>query len=188
MSKSSDGSVKPWEPVSTDPVYDCRLFSVHHRRSRSPRTMDVHDVYVLDAPDWVNIIPVTADGQVVMVRQYRHGVADITLEIPGGMVDATDPDPRVAAHREMVEETGYDAETVEPLGCAHPNPAIQGNRCHTFIARNAARRGAPQHGHTEHTEPVLVPLVRVPDLIRSGVITHALVIVAFHLLWLADEG
>lgn len=188
MSKSPNRPVARWELLGTQLVYDCRLFSVHHRRSRSPRTMNVHDVFVLEAPDWVNIIPITAAGEVVMVRQYRHGVADLTLEIPGGMLDATDPDARVAAHREMVEETGYDADSIEPLGVAHPNPAIQGNRCHTFVARNATRRGVPQHGYTEHTEPVVVPLGRVPGLIRSGVITHALVIVAFHLLQLADEN
>jgi 8-oxo-dGTP pyrophosphatase MutT (NUDIX family) len=186
MPKAARSEVQPWESLSTDALCDCRLFVVHRRQSRCPRTETIHEFYVLDAPDWVNVIPLTPDGQVVMVRQYRHGVASITLELPGGMVDPTDPEPLVAARREMVEETGYDSEAVEPLGTTHPNPAIQSNRCHSFLARDVVCRGAPQPGQTEYTEPVLVPLAKIPDLIRSGAITHALVIVAFH--WLALAG
>jgi 8-oxo-dGTP pyrophosphatase MutT (NUDIX family) len=175
-----------WQSISAESVYDCRLFSVLHRRSLSPRTLSIHDVFVLRAPDWVNIIPLTPDGHVVMIRQYRHGVEDITLEVPGGMLDPTDTDPAVAARREMVEETGYDSEKIESLGATHPNPAIQANLCHTFIARNVVCRGAPTHTGFEHTEPVLVPRAEIPALIRSGVISHALVIVAFHRLLLAE--
>ena len=185
MKNPQGPSVQAWEAVEAEAVYRCRLFSVVHRRSRSPRTRQVHDVYVLDAPDWVNIVPLTADDQVVMVRQYRHGVADLTLEVPGGMLDEGDRDPLMAARREMIEETGYDADVIDALGATHPNPAIQGNRVHTFVARDAVRRGDPVIGRMEHTEPVLVPLARVPELIRTGVISHALVIVAFHRLAIA---
>ena len=180
--------VPRWQSLSAETVYDCRPFSVVRRRSRSPHAPDVHDFFVLEAPEWVNIIPLTEDEQVVMVHQYRHGVADVTLEVPGGMVDATDPKPRVAARREMLEETGYDSDSVEPLGVCHPNPAIQSNRCHTFVARNVTRRQAPLRGSTEYTEPVIVPLAKIPELIQSGVITHGLVIVAFHLLGLSDPS
>jgi 8-oxo-dGTP pyrophosphatase MutT (NUDIX family) len=185
MSKATRDRARPWEILGAETVYDCRLFSVVCRQGRSPRTGKVHDAFILEAPDWVNIVPLTADGHVVMVRQYRHGVTDITLEVPGGMMDPEDTDPLIAARREMVEETGYDSERVESLGFTHPNPAIQGNRLHTFVARDVVRRGAPRHGHTEHTEPVLVRLAEIPDLVRSGQITHALVVVAFHRLLLA---
>jgi 8-oxo-dGTP pyrophosphatase MutT (NUDIX family) len=94
----------------------------------------------------------------------------------------------VAARREMVEETGYDSDVIESLGFTHPNPALQDNRCHTFLARDVVRRGVPRNDTMEHTEPVLVPLARIADLIRSGAITHALAIVAFHWLLLADNA
>jgi protein-tyrosine-phosphatase/8-oxo-dGTP pyrophosphatase MutT (NUDIX family) len=180
--------VRPWQAISTESVYDCRLFSVLRRRSLSPRTLSIHDVFLLRVPDWVNIVPLTAEGHVVMIRQYRHGVEEITLEVPGGMLAPTDTDPAVAARREMLEETGYDSEIIESLGSTHPNPAIQGNRCHTFVARDVVWRRPPTHLGFEHTEPVLVPRAEIPGLVRSGVISHALVIVAFHRLLLVEPG
>ena len=121
-----------------------------------------------------------------MVRQFRHGLRAYTLEVPGGMIDADDPSPLVAARREMVEESGYESDRVEPLGVVHPNPAIQTNRCHSFVAYEVERRHVPRFDSTEETEVVLVPLTRIPELMRSGEITHALVIVAFQ--WLALRG
>ena len=85
---------------------------------------------VLDCPDWVNIIPLTDDGQVVLIRQFRHGTQSVTLEVPGGVVEA-DESPEAAAVRELAEETGYVPERVKSLGFVSPNPAIQGNRSYT---------------------------------------------------------
>jgi len=172
-----------WERLSAELVYECRIFSLRRDRSRFSRDNIEHEFHVLESPDWVNIVPITPDRQVVMVRQFRHGVRDYTLEVPGGMVDREDSSPLVAARREMIEETGFDSERVEPLGVVHPNPAIQANRCHSFVAHDVVRRHAPTFDTTEETEVVLVPLERVPDLVRAGTISHALVVVAFH--WLA---
>jgi 8-oxo-dGTP pyrophosphatase MutT (NUDIX family) len=172
-----------WERLAAEIVYECRIFALRRDRSRFSRDNAEHEFHVLESPDWCNIIPLTVDEQVVMVRQFRHGVAGYTLEVPGGMVDADDASPLVAARREMLEESGYDSARVEPLGVIHPNPAIQANRCHSFVAYDVERRRVPTFDSTEETEVVLVPLARVPDLVRSGEITHALVVVAFH--WLA---
>lgn len=176
--------IRPWTPHGRQAVYDCRLFSVAEHRRRSPRTGELHDFYVLESPDWVNIIPLTADGRVVMVLQYRHGIDEFTLEIPGGMVDPEDLSPLHAGRREMREETGYDSDDIVTLGVIHPNPAIQSNRCHTFLARDARPVGSVAFDSTEETEVVLVPLGEIPELVRAGVITHALVVVAFHHLTL----
>ena len=178
--KKHAGKLKPWQRLDSETVYSCRIFSLQKNRSRSPRTDKEHDFFVLDSGDWVNIIPVTADDRVVLIRQYRHGTEDFTLEIPGGMVDREDPSPLHAARREMQEETGYDSEDIIPLGAIHPNPAIQGNRCHSFLARNVEKRFEPNFDTTEETEVTLTPLADIPDLIRQGHITHALVVVAFH--------
>ncbi|MBI2962407.1 MAG: NUDIX hydrolase [Deltaproteobacteria bacterium] len=180
--------LRPWMPHAAQPVYDCRVFSITEHRRRSPRTGELHDFYVLDSPDWVNIIPLTADRQVVMILQYRHGIDEFTLEVPGGMVDEADASPLEAGRREMREETGYDSEDVVPLGVIHPNPAIQNNRCHSFLARDVRLAGPVAFDTTEETEVVLVPLDDVPELIRGGVISHALVVVAFHHLLLKGAG
>lgn len=172
-----------WQRLAADIVYECRIFSLRRDVSRFSRDDAEHEFHVLETPDWCNIIPLTPDQQVVMVRQFRHGVRDYTLEVPGGVVDPEDASPLVAARREMVEESGFDSERIEPLGVIHPNPAIQANRCHTFVAYDVERRLAPAFDSTEETEVVLVPLASIPDLICSGRITHALVVVAFH--WLA---
>jgi 8-oxo-dGTP pyrophosphatase MutT (NUDIX family) len=174
-----------WERIAADIVYECRIFSLRRDRSRFSRDDREHEFHVLESPDWCNIIPLTPDEQVVMVRQFRHGLRSHTLEVPGGLIDPGE-EPLVAARREMVEESGYDSERVEPIGVIHPNPAIQSNRCHSFVAFDVEHRHVPTFDTTEETEVVLVPLARIPDLMRSGEITHALVVVAFH--WLALRG
>ncbi len=172
--------LRPWQRLASEIVYRCKVFSLRRDRSRSPRTGGEHDFFVLEAGDWVNVVPITADDRIVLIRQFRHGIGDFTLEVPGGMVDPEDPSPLHAARREMIEETGYDTDDVIPLGAIHPNPAIQGNRCHTFLARGAALRHAPHFDSTEETQVVLVPRAEIPSLVRDGRISHALVVVAFY--------
>jgi len=173
--------IKPWQRLDTEMVYACRVFSLRRDRSRSPRTGSEHDFFILDACDWVNVVPLTADDRVVMVRQYRHGIGDFTLEIPGGMVDDADASPLVAGRREMVEETGWDSHDLVELGAVHPNPAIQGNRLHTFVARGVENLHETHFDTTEETEVELVPLAEIPGLVSAGLISHALVISAFYL-------
>lgn len=139
--------------------------------------------YVVQAPSWINVIPLTDDDRVLFIRQFRFGTEEITLEIPGGMCDGDEP-PVEAAARELREETGYTADSVTELGWVHPNPAIQNNRCYTFLARGLRRVGAPDPDPHESFELVEVPLVEVPGLIDQRKITHALVVTAFHLLGL----
>jgi len=177
-----------WERLASEIAYACRIFTIRRDRSRFSRDQAEHDFHVLESTDWVNIIPITPAQEVVLVRQFRHGIRDCTLEIPGGMVDADDPSPLVAARREMIEETGYDSERVEALGSIHPNPAIQNNVCHSFVAYDVEPRHDTRFDSTEETEVVVVPLARIPELVRAGDITHALVVVAFHWFALARGG
>lgn len=178
----SKPSLHTWQRLASEIVYACRIFSLRRDRARFSRDDAEHDFHVIESTDWVNIVPVTPNGEVVLVRQFRHGIRDCTLEIPGGMVDPGES-PLVAARREMVEESGYDSSRIEVLGSIHPNPAILNNRCHSFVAFDVERRHEPTFDSTEETEIVLTPLSRIPHLIRGGDITHALVVVAFH--WLA---
>lgn len=183
-------AVEAWRRESSEPMADCRVFRVRRDWSVRPRAggQIAHDFYVLEAPDWINVIPLTPDRQVVLIEQYRHGTGEITLEIPGGMVDAGET-PREAAARELLEETGYAAgEELVALGSTRPNPAIQDNWLHTFLAPGVTFRHAPAFDSTEQTAVRLAPLADIPRLIASGHITHALVVVAFHWLALSRDG
>ena len=182
------GRLGRWQRLHSEVLTKTRVFDVRKDSSRSPRTGQMHDFFVLETGDWVNIVPITPAGEVVLIRQFRHGVADFTLEIPGGMLDPEDASPAIGARREMLEETGFDSSAVEHLGTAHPNPAIQGNRCHMFVARDCTEVGATQFDTTEETEVVLAPLGTIPHLIREGKITHALVLCAFHYLQMHTEA
>lgn len=170
--------IRKWMTVQTQTVYCTPIFDLHRRRASHP-DRGQRDFFILEAPNWVNIIPLTAKNEVVMVRQFRHGIGEFTLEIPGGMVDPEDPHPMEAARREMVEESGYDSGDIIELGRVHPNPAIQPNYCYTYLARSIRRVAKPVPQGAEETQVTLVPLADIPALIASEKITHALVIAAF---------
>jgi len=179
--------IKPWPCVRSRSEQSFRVFSIRTDTAISPRTGIEHDFYIIESRDWINIIPLTIDRQVVMVRQYRHGSKEVTLEIPGGLVDSGDS-PEKAAARELLEETGYEAEEYVRIGAVSPNPAIFDNRCYTFIARNVRRVHNPVPDQTEDIEVLLISISEVPELIRKGEIDHAIVIAAFHLYFLQAQG
>ena len=178
--------IKPWPRIRSRSVGSFRVFSIRADTTVSPRTGVEHDFYVIETQDWVNIIPLTADRRVAMIKQYRHGSGEVTLEIPGGLVDVGET-PESAAARELLEETGYQAEEIVKIGVSNPNPAIFNNRCYTFVARNATRVGDPLPDKTEDIEAELIPLADIPELIRKGKIDHAIVISAFYWYLLQDQ-
>lgn len=175
--------MKPWRRVGSERLQRSPVFDLHRVRFEPPDGSEPRDFWVVEAPEWVNVVPLTDDRRVVLVRQYRYGIEGFTLEIPGGMCDRREP-PGEAAVRELREETGYEAREIVPLGWVHPNPAIQTNRCHSFLALGARPAGEPEPDPDESFEVSTVPLAEIPRLVREGAITHSLVIAAFHLLGL----
>ena len=181
--RSRFGAETPaWQRVGSEAVADCRVFQVRRDRSTSPRDGREHDFFCIEAPDWINVIPLTRRGEVVMIEQYRHGANEVTLEIPGGMVDEGES-PGEAAARELLEETGYEAADVFMLGRTRPNPALQNNWLYSFLARGSIFQSAPVFEATEHTAVRLVMLADVPALIADGTISHSLVVASFY--WLS---
>lgn len=172
--------MRPWRRLGAERLQSCRVFDLDRVRFAPPHGGSPRDFYVVEAPDWINVVAVTDDRRVVLVRQFRFGTDSVTLEIPGGMCDGTES-PEEAARRELAEETGYVAEDWRFLGWVHPNPAIQSNRCHTYLATGARPGGDPAPDPDESFEVVLEPIDRIPDLVRRGAITHSLVISAIFL-------
>jgi ADP-ribose pyrophosphatase len=177
--------VRVWPLASREALGTFKVFSVRRESSVSPRTGRPHPFYVLDCPDWVNVIALTDRNYVVLVRQFRAGTRSVTLEIPGGGVEAHDASVLAAGRRELREETGHAARTWKRLGVVHPNPAFQSNRCTTYLARDCRRVGELIPDAGEDLAVELVPLRNIPGLIRRGRITHSLVIAAFHFLSLS---
>ena len=170
---------RPWKVITSTRDASYRVFSIRTDRARSPRTGKEHDFFILESSSWVNVIPLTPEDEVIMVRQYRHGIQGVTLEIPGGLVEDSDS-PEEAAGRELYEETGYRASEMIPLGSVHTNPAIQNNECYTFLARDVFLGGGQSQDEKEDIEVVARPLSEIPNLIRNGEITHSLVLAAFY--------
>jgi ADP-ribose pyrophosphatase len=171
--------IRDWKLLSSHLDGDYGIFRVRTERALSPRTKMAGEFYTLDCGSWVNVVPITAAGEVVMIRQYRHGTHRVHLEIPGGLVD--EADPRDAAIRELAEETGYEGSPVTFLGSVSPNPALFNNRCYTYLVENVRKTRVVSLDPNEDIEVRLFPLLSVPSLITEGRIDHALVVVAFHL-------
>lgn len=167
----------PWKLVRERHVRDYRIFRTRTLDVADPRDGREYVRTVIDAPDWINVVPVTAAEELVLIRQFRFGVWANTLEIPGGMVDPGE-DAATAARRELEEETGFVPAQLAPLGVSHPNPAILGNRLHTFLATGCVQVHEGKQEGSEDIRVELVPRGQVRELVRSGQITHSLVLAA----------
>ena len=172
--------VDHWKKIGSRQRADFRFFRVREDRSVSPRTGAEHDFIVMEMNHWVNVVAVTAEGRLVGVRQYRHGTQETGLEIPGGVIE-TGEEPAVAAERELLEETGYSAEEIVPLGKVAPNPALQDNWCFSFLARGAHRTGGQMLDPGEDIDVVEIDPNEIRALIENGQINHGLVVVALGL-------
>ncbi len=172
-------SVKPWKEVATRALLDCRVFEVEASIATSPIDGSEHEYYRLKTDDWIQIVPVTAREEIVMVWQYRHGSSEMTLEVPAGLV-AQDESPEAAAVRECLEETGYEAKAPIALGVLRPNPAYFSNYLYSYYALNVKEVAPIQNTGTEQTEVELVRVDDVVALMRSGRIDHGL---AVAVLW-----
>ena len=173
------GKIARWLTIASSYIHKHPFMSLRRDTRRAPEFGE-HDFYILEFPDWANVVAVTEDGMVVLVRQFRHGLNDINLEIPGGIVDPGE-DPFVTAGRELAEETGYIPEKLELLSAVSVNPAIQGNWCHLFLATGCRRGGDQELDGTESIAVELVPLERLPELLCSGEIHHSLNCLAINL-------
>ncbi len=180
--------IRPWQIIQTKPLGNFHIFKLRSDEKISPRNGLSHNFFVIDCVDWVNVVAVTPDEELVMVEQYRHGSDTVELEIPGGTMDAKDSSPVGTGVRELREETGYEGERARSIGQIFPNPAIMSNKCYTVLVENCQLKHPTELDSGEDLVTQLVPLKEVPKLVSSGKIRHALVVVALYHFELLKRG
>lgn len=170
--------MKLWKTLSTETICKTRVFNVLKRKMKIPNEDVSADFFTLEAPDWVNVIAITQDHHVILVKQYRHGIHEISLEIPGGVISEQASSPMEAAMMELQEETGYSSTKWTSLGSVTSNPALFTNRCHLFLAEGCIADKSIQLDEHERIETVLMPIPDFLNAVKSGEIHHALVVSA----------
>lgn len=171
--------IPEWAILKRQQVADYKLFSLHKKQVRSPRTGEIREMLALQFPDWVLTLALTPQQEVVMIRQYRHGTEQVCLELPGGLVDPDDNSPQSSAQRELLEETGFAVTNIRLIGECYPQPAILNNRCFFYLAEGAVKAQRQDLDAGEDIEILTVPLKEIQAKIESNEIDHGMVLLAF---------
>jgi len=166
----------PWPLLGRKSLGNFRIFDIVEEEFRMPVPGKSHSYYVLLSRDWVNVVPITDQGRVVLIRQFRAGTGEITIEVPGGMVDDNDADPADAALRELEEETGYRAQDIVKTAAVRPNPAILRNSCHMYVATGVKPTGHMNQDEGEDVHAFEATWDEVDAMVRDGRIDHSLVL------------
>jgi 8-oxo-dGTP pyrophosphatase MutT (NUDIX family) len=176
-----------WTSLSSKELCRTKVLSLWSETAKSLRTGASNDFITFKCRDWVNVRAVTPEGLLVCIRQFRHGSRKTELEIPGGCIDPSDADPIAAGARELLEETGFQGEEGRLIGGVCPNPALQGNLCHTVKFVNARQVAPPNLEATESIEMLTLADADLKNLVRTGALQHGLVLDALLFHWL-DEA
>jgi 8-oxo-dGTP pyrophosphatase MutT (NUDIX family) len=173
---------KPWKVRRREYVSREFWYTVRVDEVELPTGHVIPKYWVSEYRPWVNVVALTKDDEVVLLRQYRHGLAQVHFEIPAGTTDPGETDLEAATRRELLEETGYGGGRWSPLITLSANPALQDNLAHTFLAEGVERLAEPHAEASEDLRVHLVPLADVERMIADGEFIQALH--AAPLMWL----
>jgi len=178
MSNTSFHFSKPdWQILKDTKVFKTPIFNLHERKVKPAGKTNSADFYVLEAPEWINVIALTSERKIVLVEQYRHGIDEVTLEIPGGMTDPGEK-PIEAAKRELAEETGFTSDSWNLIGKSSSNPAILTNFTYLYLVENCVQT---REQHTEGNEDIDIHVIKLKEffnLICNGTVHHSIVLSA----------
>ncbi|MEI6089140.1 MAG: NUDIX hydrolase [bacterium] len=172
--------IDKWQTVNISDNFDLTIFQAQKVQRKNPVTNKIGVFTVLNSKDWANIIPITPEGKIVMVEQYRHGTDEITLELPGGLIEIGE-NPHKAAMRECKEETGFVSDK-EPilLGVSRPNPAFLNNKCYSYLWENCVKVCGQNLDTHEVIKIHEFSQDEVKHKIESGIINHCVILTAFY--------
>ena len=181
--------IPSWKTTTKKTVAENPFLKLEEHRREEEGTGRHGYFFIVHAPDWVNIVAITDDQEIVLIEQFRHGSERVELEIPSGIIDESET-PAEAALRELVEETGYersDRSEFKKIGEVSPNPAFMRNRCHTYLLTHARLTGAVRFDENETIRLRLVRRSEIEQRVRSGEIRHALIVAAVYWMKLAGS-
>jgi len=165
--------IQKWSLLNTEYLIRRPWLTARRDHLKLPSGVDMPEYYVLEYPDWINIIAITREGNILMERQYRHARQLIAYELPAGVIEDGET-PLQAAQRELLEETGYTGGDWSHFMTLCPNAGACNNVSHTFIVRNVERTSSP---HLEQTEDIAVFELshkEVFELLQNGEVHQAL--------------
>ena len=163
--------MKPWQVLDSKLLISERWLQLREDRVRLPNGYEIDRFHVIHGPDWASVLCVTEASEVVLVRQYRHGIMKPSLELPAGVIEPHET-PEEAARRELVEETGYEADDWVRIQSVSTEPARHTTTAHFFCARGARPAREPAPEESEVLEIVKVPLADLARLATDGTIVH----------------
>ena len=163
-----------WKILSSEYLFNDLWFKVRKDICESPEGKIINPYYVYEFPEWATAFALTEDNKVIMVRQYRHPVGEVIIELPGGCVDDTDKDLQTAIARELLEETGYSFSSFESLGKISANPSTNTNWMHMFLAKGGRKVSVQK---LDHNEEIIIELYSIDELkkmVRENKIIQAM--------------
>ena len=163
-----------WKILSSEYLFTDLWFKVRKDVCETSQGKIIDPYYVYEFPEWVTAVPVTEDGKIIMVRQYRHALGETCIEIPGGCVDNTDKNFETAIARELLEETGYSFSSYDHLGKTSANPSTNNNLMHMFLARGGKKIADQALDHNEEIEVMLYSIEEVKQLLKEQKIIQSM--------------
>ena len=162
-----------WKVISSKYLHKEPWLTVRKEKCELPNGKIVPEFFVIEYPDWVNAFALTEEGKVIMVKQYRHGIGEVGIELPGGVAEKGET-PEEAVRREMKEETGYEFKTCEYLGKISANPSTTNNLTHMFLATGGKKTAEQKLDEMEDLELEFMSVAEVKELVRQNKIMQSL--------------